>query len=88
MRVAYLEQRKSGKFPGEDSSIDQCTTKERAPHSEWLIRYALGSQDVQDPWALYLQRKALLKQVRKYRQEMKREPIARQYELRFPLPKS
>lgn len=65
-------------------SVDQVTTKERSPHSQWLVHFALGSH-VYDPWAEYLQRRKLLQDVKRYRQEMKREPIARQIEIVFPL---
>lgn len=57
------------------------TTKERTPHSEWLVLYALGTRVYDDP-------RPLLRQVQKYRRALKREPFARQTEIEFPLPKS
>lgn len=71
---------------------DQHTTKERAPHSEWLINFALATTcnpaDIYKAVQLHeemLRRRDLLRGVRKLQRAMKREPIARQTEIEFPL---
>lgn len=72
----------------ETPTEDQCTTKERAPHSEWLVRYALGTAFNVPTRILFENWAPLLRQVRKYQRAMKREPFARQTEIVFPLRKS
>jgi len=66
------------------ATIHQVTTKERAPYSDWLFAYATNnySKDMIER-QLYLRR--MIKEVKNYQRAIKREPIARQTEIVFPL---
>lgn len=75
----------------EENYADQWTTKERAPHPYWLHAYAcnvnmkLFEHKPLLSWKEYRQRMKLLAQIRKERKAMKREPIAKQTVIEFPL---
>ena len=75
----------------EEPTIDQWTTKERAPYPYWIHAYACNvNMKLFDykpllSWKEYRDRMKLLAKLRKVKREMKREPVARQVELVFPL---
>lgn len=71
----------------EERTIDQWTSKERASWPKWLYSFAVNAKENHVrpllSWKEYRERMKLLAEVKRYRREMKRETILRQFEM-FP----